>query len=207
MDVCATVANAEKAIERSIGAFEQQLAPKAAAETTPRKAPNSLTTEAIMHRLRRHFHSRKWFGIERVTIRTEIGMKTTLPAPHAQCSSGDARCRVPPLGYSSYRDLCEVRIRGTHIGMLPRIAENNFSPFFTTQECGSALGLTIAHNIVQAHQGTIHVVSTEGQRLDLDPHSASRIDAIATPGSGNTCIDPWWRDPPGIRCSPDVMEK
>ena len=123
-------------------------------------------------------------------------MKATLPEPHAQCPSGDARSRRSPLGYSSYRDLCKVRISGTHIGMLPHMTEHIFNPFFTIQESGSALGLAIAHDIVQAHQGTIHVVSTEGQRLDLDPHSPSRIDALETPGSGNTGVDPRWRDPP-----------
>jgi signal transduction histidine kinase len=91
--------------------------------------------------------------------------------------------------------------------MPPHMTENIFNPFCTTQEYGSGLGLTIVHNIVQAHQGTIHVLSTDGQRLGLDPPSPFRIDVVEDPGSGNMCIDPWWRDPPDIRCSPDVMEK
>ena len=52
------------------------------------------------------------------------------------------------------------------------IAQENlghiFDPFFTTKHsstmnAGTGLGLTIAHQIIQEHHGTIHVASTVGE--------------------------------------------
>jgi two-component system, sensor histidine kinase FlrB len=55
-----------------------------------------------------------------------------------------------------------VLIRDTGCGMSEEVRKNIFNPFFTTKDKGVGLGLFIAYNIVQAHQGFIEVDSMEG---------------------------------------------
>ncbi len=58
-----------------------------------------------------------------------------------------------------------VRIGFTDSG--PGIKEENlgkiFTPFFTTHQMGTGLGLSVVHNIVTAHGGELSVESSEGQ--------------------------------------------
>ncbi|MCC6158260.1 MAG: PAS domain S-box protein [Deltaproteobacteria bacterium] len=56
-----------------------------------------------------------------------------------------------------------VRIADTGCGMSPEVSARVFHPFFTTKERGTGLGLALAHNIIQAHRGTIDVESEPGK--------------------------------------------
>ena len=42
---------------------------------------------------------------------------------------------------------------------IPRI----FSPFFTTHDMGTGLGLSVVHNIISAHEGEVSVKSQPGK--------------------------------------------
>ncbi|MBI2841066.1 MAG: hypothetical protein HYX75_22325 [Acidobacteria bacterium] len=53
--------------------------------------------------------------------------------------------------------------RGIPAENLPRI----FDPFFTTNRNGNGLGLSIVHTIVQRHNGSIHVASSEGKGTEF----------------------------------------
>jgi signal transduction histidine kinase len=57
----------------------------------------------------------------------------------------------------------EVRVEDTGIGMESEVVENIFTPFFTTKEKGTGLGLTVSNGIVQDHGGWIDVESTVGK--------------------------------------------
>jgi signal transduction histidine kinase len=59
-----------------------------------------------------------------------------------------------------------TEIEDTGHGISPANLEHIFDPFFTTKHAseereGTGLGLTIAHQIIQEHLGTLHVTSTE----------------------------------------------
>jgi len=61
--------------------------------------------------------------------------------------------------------LIEIRIRDTGIGIEPETSRKIFDPFFTTKEegKGSGLGLFVAREIVEEHDGSIKVESVEGE--------------------------------------------
>jgi len=54
-------------------------------------------------------------------------------------------------------------IRDTGIGMNAEVQEKLFTPFFTTKEDGTGLGLVTSRKIVDAHSGIIHVESQPGK--------------------------------------------
>lgn len=53
----------------------------------------------------------------------------------------------------------EVRVSDTGPGIPQEIQSKIFDPFFTTRDRGAGLGLSIVNNIMEAHGGTIRVVS------------------------------------------------
>ena len=60
-----------------------------------------------------------------------------------------------------------LRIRDNGAGMDPEVAAKVFSPFFTSKDGGTGLGLPITKKLVDAHDGTIEVVSEEGQGAEF----------------------------------------
>ena len=49
----------------------------------------------------------------------------------------------------------EVRVWDSGCGFAPGMRDKIFDPFFTTRRKGTGLGLTIVHNIITAHEGSI----------------------------------------------------
>lgn len=60
-----------------------------------------------------------------------------------------------------------VRLRDNGCGIAPDNLERIFNPFFTTKEKGTGLGMAISRKIVEAHEGTIDVVSEPGRGTEL----------------------------------------
>jgi len=54
-----------------------------------------------------------------------------------------------------------LKIRDSGSGMSPEVQEKLFTPFFTTKEDGTGLGLVISKKIIEAHGGTIQVESQQ----------------------------------------------
>ena len=53
-------------------------------------------------------------------------------------------------------------IRDTGLGMDDEVREKLFTPFFTTKEDGTGLGLVTSKKIIEAHSGHIRVESQPG---------------------------------------------
>lgn len=56
-----------------------------------------------------------------------------------------------------------IEVQDTGSGIPEENLDKIFSPFFTTKEDGNGLGLSEVHKIIQAHNGTIEVLSSVGK--------------------------------------------
>ena len=73
----------------------------------------------------------------------------------------------------------QLSVRDTGEGMLPAVAAEAFTPFFTTRERGTGLGLAFVKKILDEHGGTVHVESAPGQgsRVTLIVRAATQEGA------------------------------
>lgn len=70
----------------------------------------------------------------------------------------------PPLPVGEEgRGWVEVEVADTGEGMSEEVQRQLFTPFFTTKENGTGLGLATARKIIEAHRGTIRVTSETGR--------------------------------------------
>jgi len=86
-----------------------------------------------------------------------------LNAAQAMKPGGCLHIVVSSSGEDAEEHVTQVSFSDTGIGITRLDLAKMFDPFFTTKERGTGLGLTIAHTIVEAHQGCIEVESQEGQ--------------------------------------------
>ena len=61
----------------------------------------------------------------------------------------------------------KVRLRDNGAGIAADRIDRIFNPFFTTKEHGTGLGMAISKKIVEAHEGTIDVVSEPGRGTEF----------------------------------------
>ena len=67
------------------------------------------------------------------------------------------------LSIAERDNLLEVSVADTGPGLAEDVLDDLFTPFVTTKEAGTGLGLTIAKQIVEMHGGTIHLGPAQPQ--------------------------------------------
>ena len=67
--------------------------------------------------------------------------------------------------YQTAGGMVRVEIGNTGTTITQEVKERMFEPFFTTKEKGSGLGLSIAHQIIAAHGGSITVESSDEETV------------------------------------------
>jgi PAS domain S-box-containing protein len=79
-----------------------------------------------------------------------------------QAMNGKKGCLT--LSSRSLKDVVEIKVSDSGVGIPPKYLNQIFDPFFTTKKTGegTGLGLNIVYRIVTKHEGTIEVDSTEG---------------------------------------------
>ena len=70
---------------------------------------------------------------------------------------------VLTISLNVYGDNIEIRFSDTGAGVSQEDVDKIFDPFFTTKDDGSGLGLTIAHQVVVAHNGKMSFESCKGK--------------------------------------------
>ena len=95
------------------------------------------------------------------------------PATHqAQaCDSGGIiNVATKTIDKGNGEQYVQIEVFDNGIGIKEKDLENLFNPFFTTKHEGIGLGLSIAHQIVQEHNGFIEVDSriNEGTRFFIN---------------------------------------
>lgn len=58
---------------------------------------------------------------------------------------------------STSKDVCKIIVHDSGVGFSMDAIESAFTPFFTTKEHGTGLGLAVSHRIVELHGGKIRV--------------------------------------------------
>jgi PAS domain S-box-containing protein len=92
----------------------------------------------------------------RLTIRTGSGVpwQSALAETAAPADLGIAADGAQPFVF--------IAIADTGTGMTAEQLDSLFTPFFTTKEKGTGLGLALTHKIIEEHQGHLHVESQFG---------------------------------------------
>jgi PAS domain S-box-containing protein len=130
--------------------------------------PHQLLEDSLMfasHLVRyQHLHMQKHFEAQGVMIQADaallkqVFLNLALNAIQAMPEGGILTLETR-LAQRSF----QLRVHDTGIGIAPEVTEKIFNPFFSTKEGATGLGLTMVHNIVKAHSGTIHVDSIQGE--------------------------------------------
>lgn len=90
-------------------------------------------------------------------------------AAQAMADGGEIKVELNPdaeetdIGRTETDEAILLRISDTGTGMSKETLDNLFTPFFTTREGGTGLGLSTVKKIVEAHKGEIQVESEPGR--------------------------------------------
>ena len=60
-------------------------------------------------------------------------------------------------------DCLELTVKDARRGISPENLKHLFTPFFSTKEKGTGLGLTICRSLIEQHQGEISIDSKLGE--------------------------------------------
>jgi PAS domain S-box-containing protein len=109
-------------------------------------------------RVQRHFEAKGAMIQADAALLKQVFLNLALNAIQAMLEGG-----VLTLGTRLDHGSFQLHIHDTGIGIAPEVTEKIFNPFFSTKAGATGLGLTMVHNIVKAHSGTMHVHSIQGQ--------------------------------------------
>jgi signal transduction histidine kinase len=87
----------------------------------------------------------------------QVFLNLFLNAYDAMPGGGELRITARPV-----RDMVEILIQDTGLGVPEEIRGRIFEPFVSTKQGGTGLGLSVSYGIVSAHGGSLDLVSDRG---------------------------------------------
>jgi len=93
----------------------------------------------------------------------QVFLNVLLNAIEATGEGGCVSVDIRMFSRKNGENFLQIEVRDTGRGIPEEHLDNVFTPFFTTKDKGSGLGLSISHQIVREHGGTISVESRIGE--------------------------------------------
>ncbi len=124
-----------------------------------------LSNDFLKHHIRVH----ESYEDTNLSLRIDLGqikqvlLNLFLNATEAMPKGGNLYIKTQKAQEDSF----EITIKDDGCGIPPEHMKNLFTPFFSTKESGSGLGLSICHQIIKNHGGTIEVESKEGKGTEI----------------------------------------
>ena len=126
----------------------------------------SLTLEEKNIRVERRFSSRLPLVLGDCLQLRHVFMNLFCNAHEAMGQGGCLTIEIAAAQLDSKRAV-SVKVSDTGGGIPPEVLHTIFTPFFTTKDMGTGLGLPIVHKIVTSHGGTIDVVNRSGSGAEF----------------------------------------
>jgi two-component system, cell cycle sensor histidine kinase and response regulator CckA len=122
--------------------------------------------------------------IERVLVNLIVNALDAMPQGGELLIATEAAqaSETVPEANSATKQLVEVSVSDTGIGIPENIQSQVFEPFFTTKKKGMGLGLSSVYTIVRQHGGDINVQSAPGKGTRISfslPARTSHDNALA----------------------------
>ena len=112
--------------------------------------------------IRRDFPSRTCMGQVDVERFRQVVLNLLLNAAQAMPEGGAIDLKIDEVRGQD-GDWARVSVRDSGAGIAADILDKLFTPFFTTKEDGTGLGLVTSRKIVEAHGGRLTVDSVPGE--------------------------------------------
>jgi signal transduction histidine kinase len=96
-------------------------------------------------------------------------------AIEATGEGGRVHIEARPVAKAGAVQQVQIEVSDSGAGIPEEHLEKIFTPFFTTKDSGTGLGLAVAHRIIEDHGGTMEVTSQVGRgttfviTLPIDP--------------------------------------
>jgi PAS domain S-box-containing protein len=151
----------QEVITRCVALYEQQAAERGIA-IVQELAPGLVQVRADPEILLRALGNLAINAIQAMTVGGTLTIRTGSGVPW-QSTLAETAAHVDLVSVAdTVQSFVFIAVVDTGTGMTPDQLDSLFTPFFTTKEKGTGLGLALTHKIIEEHQGYLHVESQCG---------------------------------------------